>query len=137
MTETVFGATATIYGGNLGVNGWSFANYSGGAFGPNCTGPTYTLPSFNWGKCAGENITAASAAVYTIASNIQNAQNAVTIYGPNLLKAVGYLTTGVITAAEFFTLLLAFCGPAELLALVAAVGLTICAIVLAFKCANS
>lgn len=137
MTETVYGSSVSIYGGNFGLNGWTYGFYSGGLLGPVCTGPTYTTPRFDWAKCAGENLALAGTALTSIAQNIQNAQNAITIYGPNLLKAATWLTTGLITFSEFVTLLLAFCGPGELLALLGAVGLTIGAAIVAVKCWNS
>lgn len=130
-----FGSGA-IFGGNFPTYSQLNGYYGGGGLGGICMGPRYTTPRINFGQCAGEDIVAAATAIQAIASNIQNAQNAATIYGPNLVKAATWLGSGLITFSEFVTAFLAFCGPAELLALLAAAGLTIGAIVLAAKCAS-
>jgi hypothetical protein len=55
-------------------------------------------------------------------------------YGGQLLEIGQWFLDGDIALTEFLTLFLAFCGPAELLALLAGVGLTILAVYIYIKC---
>lgn len=93
-------------------------------------GSIYGIVNFNV-NCAGEAFTAASAGLYAAAKSVTAANSG---YITNLIDAGKWYLAGGITATEFAGLLLSFCGPDELLALLAAVGLSIAGLLLLIKC---
>ena len=125
-------------GGSYGSGGLDavWGSYGGGNLGPSYVGAKYGTAPGAW-NCFGDAIKAGLADLITIASQIKNAQNAITVYGPNTVKAATWFLSGLITAGEFGSLLLTYCGPAELLAVVATVGITMWILVDAVKCAGA
>jgi hypothetical protein len=115
----LFGATFIASPGYLGLNQGS--------------GLLYGILNFNL-NCGDEALVAASSGLATIAQTITYANSG---YAQNLVENGKWYLAGGISAVEFASLLLSFCGPAELLGLLALGGLTVGSLLLLIKCQSA